>query len=111
MMTSRNETSSVRMFASMFVAISALSLTPTVNNMGITYAPQSAMVNDYVQNNMGTDTLKPKVYEVRKTTNYEQAIEVFDVEMREFTKEEAEKYQEALEEIYKPIGVNIFDLC
>lgn len=37
------------------------------------------------------------------------ARELFDGNMREFTEEETEKYEESLEKISKPIGVKIFD--
>ena len=44
-------------------------------------------------------------------SSYNSAKELFDGEMRNFTKEEAKIYQESLKKIYKPIGVNIFDIC
>ena len=31
--------------------------------------------------------------------------------MREFTEKETEIYRASLKKIYKPIGVNIFDIC
>lgn len=110
-MTSRqNETLSIKVFAT-YVAISAISLTTTVNTTGMFYSPRVAIMSDYEQDDIGTNTLTPKTYEVNVKTNYEQATELFSGEMRDFTKEEAKQYQESLEKIYRPIGVNVFDLC
>lgn len=42
---------------------------------------------------------------------YERMTGYFDGELRDFTKEESEQYEELLDSIYKPTGLNIFDLC
>ena len=110
MMSRRNETSSIKAIAAC-AAFYAFGLTTTITTTNISYASPVAIMSDYEQNNIGTTTLMPKTYEVNKPTNYEQAIELFIDEMRDFTEEEAKNYQESLEKIYKPIGVNIFDLC
>lgn len=44
-------------------------------------------------------------------TSYNFAKELFESDMRDFTKEEAETYKASLKKIYKPTGVNIFDIC
>lgn len=41
---------------------------------------------------------------------YDEAVELFGGEIRGFTEEESKKYKEGLKRIYKPTGVNIFNL-
>ena len=53
----------------------------------------------------------PKKFEIKEENSYEQATKLFGVKMRDFTKDESERYQKSLEKIYKPTGVNILDLC
>ena len=110
MMGRQNETSSIKA-AVTAIAISAVSLTTTFNTTGMIYTPLAVRMSDYVQDNTGANTLTPKPYEVKAYTNYEQATNLFVGEIRDFTNKEAKKYQESLEKIYKPTGVNVFDLC
>ena len=111
MMSKLNETSSVKALVT-WVAMSALSLTTTVNNSGMTYAPQTILIDSYNNiNDISTASLMPKKIEIKEENSYEQATKLFGVKMRDFTKDESERYQKSLEKIYKPTGVNILDLC
>lgn len=106
-MTDRNDTSSIRAVMTA-VALSALSLTTTINTSGMMYNDVPAAV---AGNDFGTMTPFPKTGESKIRTAHEFAREVFGNHMRDFTKEEAEIYQASLKKIYKPTGVNILDLC
>lgn len=111
-MTYKSETSSVRV-ATAAIALSVLGLTTTLNSGSIRYdtAPPFAVMKNVSENDMGTMTIFPKRVERTVDSRIDSARELFDGNMREFTKEETEKYEESLEKIYKPIGVNIFDIC
>lgn len=110
-MTSKSETLSIRTMATV-IAVSALSLTTTLNTSGMTYnASPWAIMGNIAENDMGTTTLKPKTIDTKASSNVELAKELFAGEMRDFTREEAKIYQDSLKKIYKPIGVNIFDIC
>lgn len=92
------------------IAMSALSMTTTINTSTIMYTPPVIM-GEVMQESIGTNTISTIKYDEKTQTMYEQAKNCFGGEMRDFTKEESEIYEQALEKIYKPIGVNIFDLC
>lgn len=111
-MTNKNDTSSIKAVVTL-VALSTLSLTTTINTSGMTYGglPVAIMDRGLPNNNFGTTTPSPIIRNVSKQTLYGLARELFDGEMRDFTQEEGEIYKASLKKIYKPIGVNIFDLC
>lgn len=110
-MMSKSDTSSVRAMMTV-IALSALSLTTTLNTSGMTYNdfPLTAMGN-ISENDMGTTTPSPQMVKAEVQTNYSLAKELFGSDMRDFTKEEAKIYKASLKKIYKPTGVNIFDIC
>ena len=97
-MTSRNDTSSVRAMMTV-IALSALSLTTTFNTSGMIYNDSPLAIMGNISDN---DMVQ---------TSYNFAKELFESDMRDFTKEEAETYKASLKKIYKPTGVNIFDIC
>lgn len=112
-MTNKCETSSARAMMTV-IALSALSLTTTLNTGGMTYNDFPLAIMGHMQKNnmeLGTTTPSPQVSETKIQTNYDAAKELFDSNMRDFTKEEAEIYKSSLKKIYKPTGVNIFDIC
>lgn len=110
-MMNNNDTLSVRTKGTL-VALCAVSLTTTLNTSAMTYiTPPKAIMGNVWDDNIGTTTITPKFVETKGKSNYDSAKELFDGEMRNFTKEEAKIYQESLKKIYKPIGVNIFDIC
>ena len=111
-MTCKSETSSVRV-ATAAIALSVLGLTTTLNSGNIRYdiAPPLAAMKNVSENDMGTMTIFPRTVERKVNSRIDSAWQLFDGNMREFTKEETEKYEESLKKIYKPIGVNIFDIC
>lgn len=110
-MTSKNDTSSMRAMMTV-IALSALSLTTTLNTSGMTYNDSPlAMMSNISGNNMGTTTPSPQMGKTEIQTSYSLAKELLGSNMRDFTKEEAEIYRASLSKIYKPTGVNIFDLC
>lgn len=110
-MTSKNDTSSVRAMMTV-VALSALSLTTTFNTSGMTYNDSPlAIMGNMSENDMGTITPSPQITKIETQISYNLAKELFESDMRDFTKEEAEIYKASLKKIYKPIGVNIFDIC
>lgn len=110
-MTSVNENSSIRAMV-VTAAVSVLSLTTTLSTGAVLYNPPLEVnVGTVSDDVMGTTTPFPKSIEKPNKTNYEAAKELFAGDMRDFTKEEAEEYQKSLKKIYKPTGVNIFDLC
>lgn len=110
-MTSKNDTSSVRAMMTV-IALSALSLTTTLNTSGMTYNDSPlAIMGNMSENDMGTTTPSPQMTEAEVQTSYNFAKELFGSDMRDFTKEEAEIYKASLKKIYKPTGVNIFDIC
>lgn len=114
MTISRNDTSSIRSVATV-IALSALSVTTTFNTSGMIYidSPPAIMENSLKNdiNDMGTTTPSPKMSKTELKSSYDLAKELFENDMRDFTKEEAEIYKESLKKIYKPTGVNIFDIC
>lgn len=94
------------------IALSALSLTTTLNTSGMTYNDSPlAIMGNMSENDMGTTTPSPQMTEAEVQTSYNFAKELFGSDMRDFTKEEAEIYKASLKKIYKPTGVNIFDIC
>lgn len=110
-MTNKCDTSSVRAMMTV-IALSALSLTTTLNTGGMTYNDfPLAIMGSMSENDMGTTTPSPQMTETKSQTSYDVAKELFGDDMRDFTKEEAEIYKASLKKIYKPIGVNIFDIC
>ena len=110
-MTSRNDTTSVRAMMTV-VALSALSLTTTFNTSGMIYNDSPlAIMGNISENDMGTTTPSPRMTEAEVQISSNFARELFGSDMRDFTKEEAETYKASLKKIYKPIGVNIFDIC
>ena len=110
-MTSKSDTASVRVMIT-GIALSALGLTTTLNTSGMTYNDSPlAIMGNVLENDMGTTTPFPQKVEMDVQTSYDIAKELFEIEMRDFTNEEAEIYRASLKEIYKPIGVNIFDIC
>ena len=110
-MTSRNDTSSVRAMMTV-IALSALSLTTTFNTSGMIYNDSPlAIMGNISENDMGTTTPSPQISKPEIQSNYNFAKELFGNDMRDFTKEEAEIYRASLKQIYKPTGVNIFDIC
>lgn len=110
-MTSKNDTSSVRAMMTV-IALSALSLTTTFNTSGMIYNDSPlAIMGNISDNDMGTTTPSPQMTKTEVQTSYNFAKELFESDMRDFTKEEAETYKASLKKIYKPTGVNIFDIC
>lgn len=110
-MMSRNDTSS-RMAMMTVIALSALSLTTTLNTSGMIYNDSPLVIMGNIsENNMGTTTPSPQMNETEIQTSYNFAKALFERDMRDFTKEEAEIYKASLKKIYKPTGVNIFDIC
>lgn len=109
-MTGRCETNSICAFIAM-AGFSALSLTTTLNTSPMMYSSPAAVMGESYEDYWGTTTLSPKIYELEEISSFEQAKNLFDGELRELTNEEAKKYQDSLTQIYKPIGVSIFDLC
>jgi hypothetical protein len=110
-MTNKCDTSSVRAVMTV-IALSALSLTTTLNTGGMTYNDSPlAIMGNMLENDMGTTTPSPQMAEPKGQTNYAIAKELFGDNMRDFTKEETEIYKASLKKIYKKTGVNIFDIC
>ena len=109
-MNSNSQTSSIKAIVTA-IALSATSITTTLNTGGITYATPQVIMKSGLENIFGNATMSPMIIETNVQKNFEKAEEIFPVKMREFTPEEANAYQESLENIYKPIGVNILDLC
>ncbi len=111
-MTSRNDTSSVQAMMTA-IALSALGLTTTFNTSGMTYTvPHLAVMDNLSENNdIETTTPSPQMIKTDNRTGNECAEELFGCDMRDLTKEEAGLYKAALKKIYKPTGVNIFDIC
>ena len=110
-MMSKSDTSSVRAVMTA-IALSAVSITTTLNTSGMTYNDSPlAIMSNILENDMGTTTPSPQMAEVEIQTSFNFAKELFGSDMRDFTKEEAETYKAALKKIYKPTGVNIFDIC
>ena len=70
-----------------------------------------AIMDNFSENDLGTTTPAPQISETKTQTSYNFAKELFENDMRDFTKEEAEIYKASLKKIYKPTGVNIFDIC
>ncbi len=108
-MSRLNETSSIKTVAAAF-AISAVGLSSigTLSQDNIfDQAPQIV----YEGNLWLTDTVSTINYYSKSIPVVDVAERLFGSDMREFTVEEAEKYQQALSRIYKPIGVSVFDLC
>ena len=60
-----------------------------------------------------TDTIQLHLPESKRicSSNYDRMRDFFDGELRDFTEEENEEYNKVLDSIYKPTGLNIFDLC
>lgn len=108
-MMSKNDTSSVRAMMTV-IALSALSMTTTLNTSGMIYN-DSLFMDNISKNDMGTTTPFPQKFKTENETSYSLAKELFGSNMRDFTKVEAEIYRESLKKIYKPTGVNIFDIC
>lgn len=110
-MISKNDTSSVRVMMT-GIALSAWSLTTTLNTSGMIYNnPPLAIMSNISENDMGTTTPSPRMTEAEVQISSNFARELFGSDMRDFTKEEAETYKASLKKICKPIGVNIFDIC
>lgn len=105
-----SETASIRVMVAT-VAVSLMSLTTTLNTSAMMDTPPTVIMGNISENDMGTSTLFPKSFETKNELNYNQAKNLFIGDMRDFTKQEAEQYQQSLNKIYKSIGVNIFDLC
>lgn len=110
-MTSKNDTSSVRAVMTA-IALSAVGLTTTLNTSGMIYNDSPlAIMGNISENNMGTTTPSPQMAEAESQTSNNFVKELLGSDMRDFTKEEAEIYKASLKKIYKPTGVNIFDIC
>ena len=110
-MMSKNDTSSVKAMITV-VALSAMSLTTTLNTSGMIYNDSPfAIMDNFSEDDLGTTTPVPQISETKTQTSYNFAKELFENDMRDFTKEEAEIYKASLKKIYKPTGVNIFDIC
>lgn len=109
-MLSINETSSKKVLATI-VALSALGLTTTLNSSNYVFNTQQIDNFDVHNKVVDTATICPIFTENIEKNNYQMAMELFDGEMRDFTQEEQKAYQESLDKIYKPIGVNIWDIC
>ncbi len=110
-MTNRkNETLGVKSLVTL-ATMSILSLTTAGNATSVAHAPLPVIGTAVLNHSMRNETLMPIIVEDKKGTAYDQAKELFVGKMRVFTESEAETYQKALEKIYKPTGVNIFDLC
>ena len=110
-MMSKNDTSSVKAMVTV-VALSAMSLTTTLNTSGMIYNDSSfTIIDNFSENDIGTTTPAPQISEAKAQTSYNFAKELFESDMRDFTKEETEIYKASLKKMYKPTGVNIFDIC
>lgn len=110
-MTSRNDTSSIKAMMT-GIALSALSLTTTLNTSGMAYNDSPlAVMGNISENDMGTTTPFPQMPETEIQANYNLAKDLFGNDIRDFTEKEAESYKASLKKIYRPIGVNIFDIC
>ena len=104
-----NETSSIKTVAAA-VAVSAVSLSAigTLTQQDICNQPPQIV---YEGNLWVTDTVSTIDYYSRTIPVIEVAERMFGSNMRDFTSDENRRYQQALSRIYKPIGVNVFDLC
>ena len=93
------------------MAIGALSVTTTCVNEVSAYTHTVAIEGEIFNSSVDTGTISTYKYKEEKKNVYYQATEIISGEMRDFTEDEAEKYNVTLEKVYKPIGVNIFELC
>ena len=110
-MTSRNDTSSVRAMMTV-IALSALSLTTTFNTSGMIYNDSPlAIMGNISDNDMGTTTPSPQMTKTEVQTSYNFAKELFEKRYEGFYKRRSRNLQSIFEKIYKPTGVNIFDIC
>lgn len=96
-------------FKTMPVVLSLSMMTPMVANVDSFNYVKSLYTQ--VEPNYENLTFTIEKINIENKSNYEQAIELFDGKMRDFTKEESLAYEKSLDNLYKPVGVNIFDLC
>lgn len=109
-MNSNSQTNSIKAIVTA-IALSATSITTTLNTSGVMYTAPQVIMKSSSENGVGSSTMSPTVIKTNTRKNFENAAEIFSKEMRDFTLEEANSYQESIDNIYKPIGVNILDLC
>lgn len=100
----------------------AISLT-SISALGITtssidlsqqfFTPEVAPIISFNEGGNNTDTIQLHLPESKRicSSNYDRMRDLFDGELRDFTEEENEEYNKVLDSIYKPTGLNIFDLC
>ena len=92
-------------------AFSAIAMTSTTDYNVLNDLNQKSSLIEKYSNYGTTNTLRTLCYEFPKVNYFEESVNLFNVEMRDFTEEEAKVYSSALNSIYKGIGVNIFELC
>ena len=109
-MMSNCDTSSIRVKIAA-IALSKLGLTTTLNTDVMLINDLTPAITWNSTYNTETTTPSPKKVDIKNKSNYEMAKELFGNKMRDFTEEEAKIYNASLKKIYKPIGVNIFDIC
>ena len=81
-MMSKNDTSSVKAMITV-VALSAMSLTTTLNTSGMIYNDSPfAIMDNFSENDLGTTTLAPQISETKTQTSYNFAKELFENDMR-----------------------------
>lgn len=100
-----NNTASIMAIASvMFISSLTTTLSTPYNEDTKVYCIQQNQ-QDYKTETISAFEIKPS------KSNYEEAISIFCGEMREFTPSELEQYNNAVCKLYKPTGLNIFEIC
>lgn len=111
-MISKVETMSGRPKMPVIILYATLGISTTLYTGGMSFENLSSATEKNVSSNdMGTSTLKPLSISESAISNIERARSLFPVKMREMTEKESETYNLSLKKIYKPTGVNIFDIC
>ena len=108
MTTNASETVSIMAIAGI-MALSQITSTPTVSqyNRNNTTAYVQHVGNYYTSD---TDVFFTRSYSSKKSKIIEETISLFDGEMRDFTPIELEQYKQSINKLYKPIGLNVFNL-
>ncbi|WP_127539404.1 hypothetical protein [Paenibacillus illinoisensis] len=98
--------------SSLALKSAAVILTTLTSMSGIasTSSSFSPMENNIGKFSFEEQTGTPDVISFKNKNWVTEAQELFP-EMRDFTKEEAENYEKALDELFVPTGRNFFDLC
>lgn len=107
MITKQNSATN-KIFISMVLAVN---LTTTSVNIGHPVTNHKPYVMGENVRIGETTTPNTKRVAINEATTYERAKELIDGEIRGFTKEEADIYYKAIDDIYKPVGLNLSDIC